>query len=357
MSVNALLSTARFKIASIRGLLMKFRLVLCSCFIFGSVAALAHCLLPLTPCEWYAFHHGQPTFIGTALSDETVSDAIQRGEKTLHITVQKVTFRVEEPFEDMPNTTVDVYGFGTINDFGFQVGTRYLVYAFRGKDGKIRTQKCTRTAPVNEAADDISFLRSLSTRRGGAIKGLVRFVSSGIQNGTVAGTVTESGIGGDHKTRVADSGWYELNRLAPGEYRETYTPDGDTTEFTSLKLRIPVNGSCASSGVRLGNQTVSGKAVNQAGVPVAGLEMRLFYALDGQFHPEVALKTRTDSNGRFSFHRVEAAKYILVAQAESGSIFFPGTKDVSETQIVEVHDEPLSGLTIDIPSATQSKSH
>jgi hypothetical protein len=186
-----------------------------------SVAALAHCLLPASPCEWYAVHHGQPTFIGTAQSVETVSDVIQSGEHTRHVTVQRVTFRVEETFDDMPSTTVDVYGFGTINDFGFKVGTRYLVYAFRGKDGKIRTQDCTRTARVNEAADDISFLRSLPTLRGGAIKGLVRFVTSGTQNGTVAGTITESGIGGDHKTRVADSGWYELNGLAPGEYRET----------------------------------------------------------------------------------------------------------------------------------------
>jgi hypothetical protein len=336
---------------------MNFKLALSSLFILPAATAVGMCLLPGSPCEWYAVHHGQPTFIGTALSDEVVPDVIQRGEHTMHGTVRKVTFRVEEPFEDMPNTTVDVYGYGTVNDFDFQVGTRYLVYAFRGKDGKIRTQKCTRTAPVNEAGDDISFLRSLPIRRHGAIKGLVRFVSPGPQNGTVTGTITESGIDGEHKARVADSGWYEVNGLAPGDYRETYTPDGDTTEFTSLKLRVPVNGSCASSGVRLGNLTVSGKAVNQAGRPIAGMEVLLFYALDGQFHPEVALKTRTNSNGRFSFHHVEAAKYILVAHAQTGAVFFPGVRDASKAQILEVDESnPLSSLTVEIPSVSPSNS-
>jgi len=272
--------------------------------------------------------------------------------------VPKVTFRVEEAFEDTPDTTVDVYGFGTVNDFYFQVGTRYLVYGFRGKDGKIRTAKCTRTAPVSEAGEDISFLRSLPAIHGGAIRGLVRDVSPGAQNEPIAGTITESGVDGKHKARVSDSGWYRLNGLAPGEYQETYTPDHGTTEFISLKVRIPVNGSCANSGVRLGNLTVSGQAVNQAGAPLAGMKLLLFYALDGQFHPQVALKAETDHQGRFSFHRVEEAKYILVAHTVSGTVFFPGTRDVSEAKVVEVKQgEPLSGLTIRIPSASRSKSH
>jgi len=337
---------------------MRLALTLSCLFILLSPPAFAMCLLPGSPCEWYAVHHGQPTFIGTTLSNETVTDVIQRGDHTVQITTTKVKFRVEEPFEDVSSTTVDVFGYGTVNDFDFQMGARYLVYAFRGKDGKLRTQKCTRTALVAEATEDINFLRSLPTLRGGTIRGLVRFVTSGTQNGTVAGTITESGINGDHKTRVAESGMYELNGLVPGEYRETYTPDGDTTEFVSSKLRIPVDGSCVSSGIRLGNRTVSGNAVTQAGIPAAGIEMILFYALDGRFHPEVELKTRTDGSGKFSFHRVEAAKYILVAQVESGSVFFPGTKDAAKTQIIEVHDgETPALLTIAIPSATTAKAH
>jgi hypothetical protein len=316
-----------------------------------SIGAFGSCFEPSTPCEWYAVHHGQPTFVGTAVSEETVSDVLRLGDQMIPVSVQKVTFRVEEPFESTPGKTVDVYGSGTTNDLRFKVGIRYLVYGFRGKDGKIRTGKCTRTAPVSEAAEDLSFLRSLPNRAGGEILGLVRFVSPGTETGTVAGTVTESGSDGDHKARVAASGWYELKGLAPGDYRETFTPDDNSTEFISLKLNIPVNGSCAESGVRLGNVTVSGSVSEGSGTPISGAEVFLFYALDGHFHPDVALKTRTDLNGKFSFHRVEAAKFILSAQlASSETIFFPGTYDASKTEIIEVYDgKPLSGLAVRVP--------
>ena len=332
-----------------------------SFFLSYCISSFAICFEPSTPCELYAFHHGQPTFVGMAVSGETVSDVLRLGDQVIPVTVQKVTFRVEEPFESTPGKTVDVYGSGTTNDLRFKVGIRYLVYGFRGKDGKIRTGKCTRTAPVSEAAEDLSFLRSLPTHGGGEILGLVRFVSPGTQTGTVAGTVTESGGDGDHKARVAASGWYELKGLAPGNYRETFTPDGNSTEFVSLKLNIPVNGSCAESGVRLGNVTVRGSVSDESGTPTSGAEVFLFYALDGRFHPDVVLKTRTDANGRFSFHRVEAAKYILSAQlASSEMIFFPGTQDASKTEIIEVYDgKPLSGLAVvlnDTAVATASNS-
>lgn len=215
---------------------MRSALTLASVFLSISISAVALCFEPSTPCEWYAVHHGQPTFVGMAVSEETVSDVLVLGEHVTPVTVQKVTFRIEEPFESTPSKTVDVYGSGTTNDLRFKVGVRYLVYGFRGKDGKIRTGKCTRTAPVSESVEDLTFLRSLPTRVGGGIRGLVRFVSPGTQTGTVAGTVTESGSDGDHKTRVAVSGWYELKGLAPGDYRETFTPDDNSTEFVSLKL-------------------------------------------------------------------------------------------------------------------------
>ena len=236
---------------------MKSALTLASLFLPVSISAFALCFEPSTPCGWYAVHHGQPTFVGTAVSEETVPDVLGLGEHVTPVTVQKVTFRVEEPFESTPGKTVAVYGSGTTNDLRFKVGVRYLVYGFRGKDGKIRTGKCTRTAPVTEAAEDLSFLRSLPTRIGGSIQGLVRFVSPGTQTGTVAGTVTESASDGNHKTRVPASGWYELKGLAPGDYRETFMPDDNSTEFLSLSLSIPVSGSCVESGVRLGNVTVS----------------------------------------------------------------------------------------------------
>lgn len=326
---------------------VRANVIAASVFVFP-LEIFGFCFVPSTPCAWYASHHGQPTFIGTAVSVERVSDVLQLGDHATPVTVQKVIFKVEEPFEDTPSMAMTVYGRGTINDFHFESGVRYLVYGWRGEDGRVRTERCTRTAQVSEAADDIRFLRSLPTQVGGRIFGLVRFVSTGAQDGTVTGAITESGNDGDHKARVDSSGSYELNGLAPGDYRETFTPDDSGTEFVSLKLRIPIAGSCAESGVRLGNSTVSGSVIDQTGTPIPNVDVSLFYALDGRFHPDVLLRTRADTTGKFTFHRVESAKFILATEPGIvGSTFFPGTQDASKTDVIEIPDgKVVSGLTI-----------
>ncbi len=268
-----------------------------------------------------------------------------------HVTVQKVTFQVEEAFEDAPGAFVTIYGEGTTCDYRFKVGARYLVYGWRGKDGKIRTSICTRTAPLSEATEDLKFLRSLPNRVGGEIFGVVRYTSPQEQVGTIAGTVTAFGSDGDHKARVAASGQYALAGLATGDYRLTFTPDDQSTENVRFKVRIPVNGSCVETGVRLGNSTVSGIVVAAAGAPVSGADVFLIYALTGECIPEVALKTRTDAKGRFTFDRVEAASFILAVQRTvSQMIFFPGTHDAAKTEVIEVLPGTLlSGLTVRIP--------
>jgi hypothetical protein len=204
---------------------------------------------------------------------------------------------------------------------------------------------------VSEVAEDIRFWRSLPTQVGGRIFGIVRFVNPGVQARTVAGKITESGDDGDHKSRVNSSGLYEVIGLAPDDYRETFTPDDTSTEFVALKLSIPVNGSCAASGVRLGNASVSGIVIDDAGKPIRSINVLLFYALDGKFHPDILLRTRTDALGKFHFDRVEAAKFILAAEpANSAMIFFPGTRDASRTEVIQVPDDkPLSALTVRVP--------
>jgi hypothetical protein len=172
------------------------------------------------------------------------------------------------------------------------------------------------------------------------------------QDGTLAGTITESGSDGDHKARIDNSGSYELNGLAPGDYHETFTPDDYGTEFISLKLPLPISGSCAESGVRLGNTSVSGIVIDRTGKPIQSIDVSPFYALDGQFHPDVLLRTRTDKLGKFTFHRVAPAKFILAAKSGNERLtFFPGTQDSSKTDVVEVSNgQALTGLTIHVPS-------
>jgi hypothetical protein len=127
---------------------LAFALIFAAWLFSSSTRVSALCMMPPSPCEWHASHHGQSTFVGTVLAKQTVPDVLRIGEHTIPTTVEKATFRVEERFEAVSESTVDVYGFGTTNDFSFDVGSRYLVYAVREKDGKLRTSKCTRSAAI-----------------------------------------------------------------------------------------------------------------------------------------------------------------------------------------------------------------
>ena len=42
--------------------------------------------------------------------------------------------------------------------FDFVVGKTYVIYAYRGDDGALRTNICTRTASLDEAGEDLTFL-------------------------------------------------------------------------------------------------------------------------------------------------------------------------------------------------------
>jgi hypothetical protein len=96
--------------------------------------------------------------------------------------------------------------------------------------------------------------------------------------------------------------------------------------------------------------TVSGRVVDRDGRGMAGRELFLFYALDGQFHPEIALKIRSEKDGSFSFDRVEAAKFILVVESRNGKVFFPGTREAMKAKVIEVDEgKPVSDLTITLP--------
>jgi len=46
--------------------------------------------------------------------------------------------------------------------YEFQVGETYVIYAYKGDNGRLHTNICTRTAPVEAAGEDLKYLQSLS---------------------------------------------------------------------------------------------------------------------------------------------------------------------------------------------------
>jgi hypothetical protein len=107
------LSSAALNVAWYRPVTqMNSTVLLASVFLPIPLNAFALRFEPPTPCVWYAVHHGQLTFIGKVLSEETVADLLEFGEHVTPVTVQKVKIEVEEPFDGTPGKTETVYGSG-----------------------------------------------------------------------------------------------------------------------------------------------------------------------------------------------------------------------------------------------------
>ena len=108
-----------------------------------------------------------------------------------------VKFRVERLWKGAPTEKIVLINTGTGKSEGgdriisscaynFRLGEKYLVYAYRS-EGKLETNKCTRTAVMEGAAEDVGMLDNLgpkkkakasAPRRGKAYNGMHRTANS-----------------------------------------------------------------------------------------------------------------------------------------------------------------------------------
>lgn len=189
----------------------------------GVAARPAHacdCARAGQPCR--AFQTTPVVFSGEVVS---IAHRVARGKGDY----EDVTFRVITSLKGTRATTLHVatgMGGGDCG-FSFVVGRRYVVYALRSDQTTLSTSSCTRTRPVEDAADDLAY--GAQWRRGDSGRGLVGQIGSLVRdsvNGTIATfagwlrdvpiTVTR---GAERwNTRTDDSGRFGVWNLQPGHY-------------------------------------------------------------------------------------------------------------------------------------------
>ncbi|MFN8008004.1 MAG: hypothetical protein U0V70_13460 [Terriglobia bacterium] len=82
----------------------------------------------------------------------------------------RIRFAVDEVYagESQPEIEIQTHSQSTACGFQFVQGESYLVYAYRtSKSGPLVTSSCDRTAPIVDATEDLSFLRSLPHKGSG----------------------------------------------------------------------------------------------------------------------------------------------------------------------------------------------
>src|SRR5260370_347920 len=122
------------------------------------------CMSGGTPC--HAFGGASAVFVGTAITVKTAERNPATKPSEVDWTPRTFKFSVEQAYLGVEGAEVEVatgMGGGDCG-YGFKLGERYLVYAYRsGDNNRLATGICTRTKPYAMANEDLEFLGTLSS--------------------------------------------------------------------------------------------------------------------------------------------------------------------------------------------------
>lgn len=212
------------------------------------------CMSPKRPpCEvWW---QTPAIFVGEAQEIETIEEETADGVSRSRL----VTLEVQEVFRGVDDDEVEVRTGAGGGDcgFDFEEDGRYLVYANRSRiSGRLQTGICSRTAAVEDAAYDLSYLRGLDEmERTVSLYGMVYRERPEIEIGEERPAGLEAGgtlpdttlvIEGQRRrveTRSDSEGWYEINGLPPGRYEIRVEAEGVGPE-DRWRVRIPRAPAC-----------------------------------------------------------------------------------------------------------------
>jgi hypothetical protein len=149
----------RLKMVSVPRLLVVLLLVSCA----AQRIYACQCREKSPPCSQY--WSSDAVFVGE-VSKIVPFDDPQSIEKSLslHIGFERVTFRVDRVYRGNEVNTIELYDWMSSCRFGFKLGKKYLVYAYRNEDGILSTNTCSRTTEFSNSLPDLAYLAEVGTR-------------------------------------------------------------------------------------------------------------------------------------------------------------------------------------------------
>ena len=312
--------------------------------IFGPRVSACTCASPGTPCESYG--GAEAVFVGTVTGISTE----KRSKSETGWTPLAYKFAVEHSYLGVAGTDIEVFtgrGGGDCG-FGFAVGKRYLVYAYRFEN-KLTTSICSRTRPYARATEDLAFLGNLSSAPKGAtiygqiIRGTPR--KKDVPPLSEDTLLKIEGEGVRREIRPDADGRYRIEGLPPGKYKiALQLPDALTVNQPEREVSVSDRG-CASQVFYIeDNGRMSGRVIDASGQPVARIMVTVLDAAADPRGSFINLE-RTDAEGRFSFSAIPAGKYLLgvnfTKHPETNDptnayapTFYPGVADQSSAEVI-----------------------
>jgi hypothetical protein len=331
--------------------------------IVASLAAetFASCIriIPGPPCQ--EFWRADAVFIGTASRVVRVpNDTKLAISPYVRVTTH---FSVEEAFKGIDSTAVVFDS----NDcpYPFKEGERYLVYAhYNTYEKKLDVRiSVTRTRPLSEAADDLGYIRGLSSAPAGS-RIFGRVLQQGFKDTKVeveplpeVRVLLESKD--ERREVVADrNGRYEFNNLSAAIYRIRVEGPGhliyrEQTLTANERGCIPADIFALHKGEIAGRiLDTDGKPVPHIGITLVSADAKPEHILSEGKDKTPGMSNNSDRDGNYRFPTLMPGRYLLIVNRDdygtTGApivralprLFYPGVNDIAAaTVIVVAHDQ------------------
>jgi hypothetical protein len=292
-------------------------------------------------------------FAGTVraiVSTETAGTAGPTVETVVH-------FDIERPFLNARAGSVEIVDVGfSSNTYRFTKGHKYIVYAWKGEDGRFTTSQCSRTGPLSEAAEDLKFLTSLpQSGTGGRVYGRVNewvqhpAEEHGVDYGPLENIVVNvQSATFSHDARTDRDGRYDVAGIPLGAARISIVKPAGFHADGERNVEVKDLRGCVAADFRLiAKGAAHGLVMDTAGRPMAGVSVEAVAEELAGYQPKaIHSPAQTDSQGRFSFDWLPPGAYVFGInitkeqhrQPSGPATFLPGTAVAREATVI--HLEP-----------------
>lgn len=274
-----------------------------------------------------------------------------------------VYFSIEEAFKGIDGTGI-IFNLDHCG-YVFKENERYLVYAHRNPNNKELEVRAghTRTRPFSEAAEDLEYIRGLSSAESGSrVFGKASYYAHDFKQTRYEAEslknikVTLEGNNQRQEVVTDSEGRYEFKGLPKGTYRlRAEMPAHLKFDEQTIKVNgrecVPFDLSVTSKG------QIAGRVLDMNGKPLHSVPVSLvpadstFDQIQGKENGPYIL-TFTNKEGRYGFTRLAPGRYLLIinrteSDQSRGSeisralprLFYPGVSDLGGAVVIVVSKE------------------